>query len=301
MTPRDIIARAWAITLQHRSVRRWSFTAAFLETLLDVKLLGYQAYFMFSILYHGEGVGFFDVEIMLYEYLPFGVFASIILFFLLLVVVEFFMPHFCRGAIIGLTAKAYKGEPLKGGFVLGMYNFFPLFALHEFLFLSSWATVITLISLIARYINEPVKSVAIGMVIFFWLISSLLKFILSFADQAVVVKKMGIFEAIGRSFKLIISHLGQIMFLVLLLLVISIRILINTAVIVVLPAIIIGIALLLGYILSPFLSWLIAGIIGMALIIVVSYFFAYLYTFKLAVWTIAFLEYDSHKDLDVIE
>lgn len=300
MTPRDIIAKAWAVTVKEPSVRRWAFAGSFLEMFFDMKLLSYQAYLAYSFIVTGEGAGFFDWEIWLYENLPLPVSSALLLTLVLLVLVEFFVPHLCRGAVIGLSAKAYKGEEVKGGMVLALYNFFPLFAIHEFLFLSSWATVITVVSLIMRYIDEPVRSGAVAMTIFLFLLTNLLKFLFSFADQAVVVKKMGIFAAISRSLKLVISNLGQIMFLILLLIVISIRIVINAAVVVVVPAIMVAVMLLLTLVFSKVLSMIIAGVIGAGLVLLVSYFLAYLNAFKLAVWTITFIEFDSRKDLDVI-
>ena len=300
MTPRDIIASAWAVTTREAAVRRWAFTGSFLEMLLDLKLLSYQAYLIHSYLVTGEGAGFFDWEIWIYQNLPLPVSMAILLTFGAMVLVEFFAPHLCRGAMIGLVAKAHKGEPVKGGLVLALYNFFPLFAIHEFLFLSGWTTILTIGSLTMRYIEEPVRSGTIAMLIFLFLLTNLLKFLFSFADQAVVVKKMGIFAAISRSFKMVISNLSQIMFLILLLVVISIRIVINAAVIVVVPAIMVGVMLLLTLVFSETLSMIIAGIVGVGLVFLVSYFLAYLTAFKSAVWTITYLEFDSQKDLDVI-
>lgn len=300
MTPRDIIAAAWAITTRESSVRRWAFTGSFLEMLLDLKLLSYQAYLGYNFLITGRGAGFFDWEIWLYEHLPLWASLAILGTFGLMVLIEFFVPHLCRGAMIGLTAKAHRGEPVRGGMVLALYNFFPLFAIHEFLFLSGWTTIVTATSLTLRYIEGPFGTGVIGMLLFLFVLTNLLKFLFSFADQAVVVKKMGIFGAISRSLKLVISHLSQIMFLILLMIVISIRILINAAVIIVLPAIMVGITLLLTLVLSQTLSMIIAGIVGVVLAFFTSYFLAYLTAFKQAVWTITFLELDAHKDLDVI-
>ena len=62
MNPRDIIAEAWAITLKERQVRRWGYVSAFLETLLSLKLLIYQTWFIVSYI-QGNPIGFFaDVE-----------------------------------------------------------------------------------------------------------------------------------------------------------------------------------------------------------------------------------------------
>ncbi len=300
MTPREIIAAAWAITTREPSLRRWAFTSSLLETLLRVKLVGYQLYFAYEYFLHGEGAGFFDVEIWLYNALPFWLFALIIVLFVILVVVEFFFPHICTGAIIGLAAKSYRKEEVKGGLVLGLYNFFPIFAIHEFLTLGSLSTIVTVCSLIIRYIPGSLGTLAITMVCILFAFSLLLRFFFSFAEEAVVTQKLGIFVAIGRSFKLIVSHLSHIVFLLLLLFVISLRILVNAVAVILIPGIMVGLGLLLATILPAAASYTIAGIVGLGLVVAASYLFAYISAFNTTVWTITYLELIKHKDLDVI-
>lgn len=301
MTPREIIAEAWAITTREGSLRRWAFTSSFLETLLSVKLLSYQVYFVYEYFYGSGEAGFFDIEIEMWHRFPHWAFFTVITIFILMVVIELFMPHLCLGAIIGLAAKSYRKEEVKGGLVLGLYNFFPIFAIHELLFLSGLSTAITAISLIIRYIDGALMMPSIIGVIFLFCIANILKFLFSFAEEAVVIRKQGVFEAIGKSFKLIVSHLGHIMFLLILLFVITLRIVFNVAVVVVVPAIVLGIAFLLTKFLPAALSYSIATVVGVVLVIIASYFFAYLHAFKQTVWTITYLELSSRKELDVIE
>jgi hypothetical protein len=300
MTPREIIAAAWAITTKEPSLRRWSFTSSLLEMLFSIKLIGYQLYFAYKFFFAGGEAGFFDVEILLYRSVPHTVFFTILTIFILMVIIEFFIPHLCLGAMIGLAAKSYRKEKVKGGLVLGLYNYFQIFAIHEFLTLSSFSMLVTIISLLLRYVDGPIRDLAIIVAICLFLFSLILKFFFSFAQEAVVTQKLGIFEAIGRSFKLIVSHLGHIVFLLLLLFVISLRIVINAIVVVLIPAIIVGLALFLATIFPATISYSIAGVVGLALIIAASYMFAYIHAFKVTVWTITYLELIKHKDLDVI-
>lgn len=300
MTPREIIAEAWAITTREPSLRRWSFISSLLETLFSIKLIGYQLYFAYTHFFHNETAGFFDVEIALYKALPLWLSSTLGILFILLVLAEWFMPHLCLGALIGLAAKSYRKEEVKGGLVLGLYNFFSIFAIHEFLTLSSVSLLVTATSLVYRYSDGALQSIAIGMLLFFFATSLILKFFFSFAEEAVVTQKLGIFTAIGRSFKLIVSHLGHVVFLLLLLFVISLRILINAIMVVLIPAIIIGLALILTTILPEAISYTIAGVVGLALVIAASYMFAYIHAFKVTVWTLTYLELIKHKDLDLI-
>lgn len=300
MTPREIIAEAWAITLRVKPMRRWGYFSSFLETLFTLKLIGYQAYFGYAHFVAGEKVGFFDDFIWLYGKVPGWAFYTIVIVFCVLLVIEWFVPHLAKGAIIGLSAKAHMKQKTNGGLVLALYNFFPIFAIHEFLILGGWAMVITICSVILRYIPGEVKWLMVGLVVLFWVLSNILKFFFSFAEPIIVVEKAGIFASMGQSFKLIVSYLGQVMFLLLLLLVISLRIFLNALIVLVVPGLIFGAALLLGTFLSPAVTWIIASTLGMALVLIASYFFGYLHVFQEAVWTITYLELRKHKDLDVI-
>ena len=300
MTPREIIAEAWAITTRTPQLRRWAFTSSLLETLLSLKLISYQMYFAYEFFFRGGEPGFFDVELMLLRVWPLWAFLTFVTGFILLVVIEFFFPHVCLGAIIGLGAKSYRKEEVKGGLVLGLYNFWSIFAIHEFLTLSGISTIITVSSLIIRYVGGPFRTWSLSMVLFLFLFSMLLKFFFSFAEEAVVTQKISIFAAIGRSFKLIVSHLGHIVFLLLLLFVISLRILINAVMIILIPGIIIGLGILLALFLPPALSYTIAGIVGIGLVVAAAYLFGYILAFKQTVWTITYLELIKEKDLDII-
>ena len=184
MTPREIIAEAWTIVTTEPRVRRWAYASSLLETLLNLKLLLTQAYFGYVYLYgHGEA-GFFDIELWIFRNLPLAASSTILISFVLLVVIEFFAPHLCLGAIIGLAAKRAKGEPVKGGTVLGLYNFFAIFTIHEFLILASVPTTVTVISLILRYIDPGLWAFSIGGVLFLFCVGNIQKFLFAFAEEA---------------------------------------------------------------------------------------------------------------------
>jgi hypothetical protein len=300
MTPREIIAEAWNITSSEPKVRRWAYASSLLETMLNVKLLFTQAYFLYVYLYGSGEAGFFDVELWVWNSLPAWASVTILLSFILMVVVEFFMPHLCLGAIIGLAAKRAKGEEVRGGAVLGLYNFFPIFTLHEFLILSSVPTAITVISLILRYTDAGLWAFSVTGVVLLFAVGNVQKFLFAFAEEAAVIQKLGVFEAIGRSFKLIVSHLPRIMFLYLLLIVISLRIAINAVMVVLIPAIMIGFGFVLTFFVSEAVSIIAAAVLGLVLIGAASYFLGYILAFKQTVWTLTYMDFMKEKDLDDI-
>ena len=300
MTPREIIAEAWAITCREKPLRRWGMFSSFFETLLNLKLIAYQVYFIHAYL-AGKQVGFFDDFVWLYDNLPFWAVATIAISFLVLLGIELIVPKFARGAVIGLAAKAYQKEPLRGGYILALYNFFPIFAFEEIFFLSSIGTVVTLTSLILRYMSGDIKFTVVWMLVAVWILTNILKFFASFAEPAIVIRRVGIFEAISQSLKLILSYLGHVMFLWLLLVVISVRIMFNAILALIIPVIVVGISFVLSTFLSLTVTVFVACGICVLLVLVASYFFAYLHVFHDVVWTVTYFELKKYRDLSIIE
>ena len=299
MTPREIIARAWAMTKAEKKLRRWGFVHALFETMRSVELLLYQAFYMYWY-FQNVTVGWLSVEMLFFKNLPLWLAITITVFLCILLVLQLFIPTLATGALIGLAAKAYKKEEVKGGLILGLYNFFPILEVHGLFILGNFAASITVSSIIIRY-GADVKMLAFGLLALLTIFSVIFRFFASFAEEGIVIRKLGVFDAIGRSFKLIISNIGHVVFVLILLVVISLRIIINAVMIFLLPAIIIGIGFLLGTFLPAVVSYTIATVVGFALLLVLSYFFAYLQTFKQTVWTLTYLELSNKKDLDVIE
>lgn len=299
MTPREIIAEAWRITKREPRLRRWGFVAALFETMRNVEILLYQTYFwiMFA---QGKAVGMISVEVAFFEHLPLMLAIGITVFLVILFVLELFIPTLAEGAVIGLSAKAYNKEEVKGGLVLALYNFFPLLEVNGLFVLTDVVTVGTILSMLYRYLDGPIRWFSMSVVFALWLVAVVFSFLSGFAEESVVVNKHGVFAAISRSTKLILSHLGQVMFLLLLLFVISLRIVINAVMVLAIPAIAIGLGLLLVQFLPPLLSYSIASGVALLALLLLSYFLAYLHVFRQTVWTITFLELHKHKDLDVI-
>lgn len=303
MKPRDVVAKAWEITNKEPQLRRWGFISAFLETLLNAKLLVYQVWFAYSYFILKDPIGFFTLEKVIMDALPLPLFIVLAIAFIVIIVFEWLFPHFARGAIIGLAAKSYRGEEVKGGLVLGVYNFFPLFGLHEMLVLSGVTTVVTLTSLALRYAGGAAP-VLIMIIIAAWIFTNILEFFWIFAEEGLVITKYGVKETIGRSVKLVLSHLGHVVFIMLLLFFIILRIIANLLMIVIVPGVVLGVGYLLVWLLPsvpPAIPYSISGLLGIVIIFLASYFFAYLEVFRQTVWTITYLELNQLKDLDIIE
>ncbi|HRH92994.1 MAG TPA: hypothetical protein PKV72_00510 [Candidatus Peribacteria bacterium] len=298
LTPREIIAESWRITTTERTLRGWGFFRTIFALLLDLKLLAYQLYFLYSWVADKE-VGLLDDWEWLYHNTPLWAFLTIIIGFLLLVLVELFIPSLGDGAIIGLAAKAYKKEKVEGGFILGLYNYFAILTLHEIFAFSGISIFITACSLILRY-TSGLRWGLLVVATLLWIISSILRFFASFSEEGVVIQKLGVFEAAGRSIKLTVSYLSHIVFLALLMMVIGLRIVINAVVIIVLPAVLFGLGTVLTLFLAPVVAWTIIAVVGLIAVFFLAYGLTYLNVFKQTVWTIMFIEMNKQRDLDAI-
>lgn len=299
LTPREIIAQAWAITTTTPEVKRWGLLGSTLRLLLDIKLVGYQIYFLMAYM-SGKEVGIADDFIWLYARVSLPVFIAITGAFGILLLMELLVPSFTDGAIIGLAAKAHQKQPLRGGFILALYNFFPIFTLHEFFVFSGVNILITSSSILLRY-GAGMTTFLIIICSILWVFSSVMKFLASFAEPAIVISKTGIFASIGRSIKLMFSYPSHIIFLILLLMIISVRIFINLAIIVLIPGAVLGVGIALTYVVTPTISYTIAGVLALGLIGAASYFFTYFHVFKQTVWTIMYMELVKQKEFDEIE
>lgn len=299
MNPREIIAQAWVYTMKEGGMRRWGFAASFFETLLSVQLASYQSWLFYSYI-KGTSINYLALQRQAVDQIGFTAFISILVTLGMIWVGGWLFPHLARGAIIGLAAKCHRKEAVEGGLVLGVYNFFSIFAVHQLLILSGITTVISLISLALRF-GGSIAPVVIIAVLLLWSFTLILEFFWIFSEEAIVIHKIGVRPAIRKSVKLVISHLGHIVFLMLLLFFIILRIVGNLIMVILIPGITIALGFTLTQLLSPIVSYSIAGVLGVLIVGIASYFFAYIDVFRQTVWTLTYMELSKLKELDIIE
>lgn len=299
MNPREIIAQAWVYTMKEGGMRRWGFAASFIETLLSVQLVSYQAWLLYSYI-NGTPINYVTIQQQVVEYIGLGGLIAMLVTLGLIWVGGWLFPHLARGAIIGLAAKCHRKEAVEGGLVLGVYNFFSIFAVHQLLILSGLTTVVSLASIALRF-GGSIAPIAIIGILILWAFTLLLEFFWIFSEEAIVIHKIGVRPAIRKSVKLVISHLGHIVFLMLLLFFIILRIVGNLIMVILVPGITIGIGFALTQLLSPIISYSIAGVLGILIVGIASYFFAYIDVFRQTVWTLTYMELSKLKELDIIE
>ena len=216
--------------------------------------------------------------------LPLIVVAVIIIILYLLV------PSACDGAIIQLIARKKNGQDVRtrDGFRYGMMSFLPLF---EY----SW--LIRTFSLVSLFGNASFVMRNLGMTAF-WMASPVfvviaiagiaMAVLFTYAEYYIVIDDSKVLESVAKSAKLVFEHLEETILLSILMLIISVRILIQLLFVLLIPLAIIGsIYLFASWI--PWIGFAVGGVLGLGLLYLASYLSATIHVFAATVWTFSFL------------
>lgn len=302
MSPRDLIAEGWRITTTQRKLLKWGMVETFILTVHAGIVIPYQTYVLSAYVRDGTVKGIFDVLQELRALLPTAVFILLLVLLGILLLLKITFPTMATGALIGLAAKIHKGEEPKGGLALACFNFMPLLELRATFFILSPFLFVTVSSIMIRYMGGFPTFLSLSpLILILWLASLAIHFLFAFAEEAIVVHKVGVFRAIGKSFRLVISYLTHVLLLAILLFVLTLRVLVNAFVAVLIPALIVGIGLLLTTFLPHSVSFTLSSIVGVTALVFTSYFLGYITILKNTVWTIAYMELAREKPLDLIE
>jgi len=305
MTPRELIAEAWHITRKHRRILLpWGALDALILMIWAIGFVSYQAYVLSTFFTTGENPSWLSTFQVIGEVLGNSPALSITFFTLAIIYGIFWIviPRFAVGALIGLAAKIHTGDEPKGGLVLGVFNFFPLLELAVALGLISGKALLAAWSVIIRYMGGTAALFGTtALLLIFWAISFFFHFLFTFAEEAIVIRKLGVFRSLGHSFKLVLSYLKKVVLIFVLLLVIILRIVINALIILLIPSIVMGVGLLLAQVLPSAVSFGISGGIGLIALLFACYFLGYITVFKHTVWTITYIELSKERELDLID
>jgi hypothetical protein len=295
MNHRHIIAQAWEFTQNNKKMIYWyAFFPSLLTTMAGVIYLMYQ-YFAFrsSPLFENWNQSFTMVALKtvvdivrqnISSTFPLLVVAVIIIILYLLI------PSACDGAIIQLIARKKNGQDVRtrDGLRFGMMSFLPLF---EY----SW--LIRTFSLVSLFGNASFVMRNLGMTAF-WVASPVfvviaiagiaMTVLFTYAEYYIVIDDSKVLESVAKSAKLVFEHLEETILLSILMLIISVRILIQLLFVLLIPLAIIGsIYLFASWI--PWIGFVVGGVLGLGLLYLASYLSATIHVFAATVWTFSFL------------
>lgn len=302
MNSRHVIAKAWEFTKNNKPLMWWyAFVPSILTTLIGILYMLYQFFaFKSSPLFDDAEksfladvistiAGFFDKHIN--WLVPAIIITIIILIFYAL------LPTLCQGGLIQIIAKKYKGEEVKtsDGIPFGMLVFLPLLEYHLLIKSFSIISLFTEAAFLLRNLGTGAMKTFLPVFILATIIGLILTLIFTYSEFFIVLDKKPVLKAMGRSAKLVVIGWQHTLLIAILMLIISVRVIINIIAVLLVPAMIFFTAGLAATLTMANIGIAIGILFGLFGLFVASYFTGILNVFANAVWTFTFLELMNEK------
>lgn len=287
------IQEAWQIAQVNHKLRWFGFIPAMLFTLVGIGWLVYQ-YASVGHLFFGEGASlepYFEIALDFAKQngqwsVVFGIVAVIVVALYLL------LPTLFQAGLIHMSEEAIHERPAKysAGIAHGMLNFLRCFEFHSLISPLSIISIISLASWMLRWNGFDTLKLAWPVFILLLLLSFAVSFFFSFVDYFIVLHKESVFEAMGKSSRMVILNLPETALMMVLMIFIGLRILINIVLILFIPILVLVALAYFSSLSMGFWGVVIAITVGLVLVSLVSYLNAVINAFSTAVWVLAFHE-----------
>lgn len=312
MKYRAVIRDAWHLTQENKKLIWWfAFAPALLTSLVSIVYIAYQvAAFWSSPFIRASAAGQDDIftflvktSLQIFEEQP-GLGVVLIVIIGIIGLAYLMLPVFTQGALIQLVTRIRKHMPISivDGVSYGLGSFLPMFEYHLLIKTFSWVTVVTNAAFILRMWGP--KSLAFFSWIFgiVLIVGFLLTLLFTFSEYYIVLEKKPVLKSMILSSGLVIRQWHHILFILLLMVLITLRIVINIFIALLVPILIIAPILFFTSITLAVLGVIIGSIIGLVSLYFASYFLGVYHLFATAVWTFAFLELtakEAHEGLQL--
>lgn len=300
---KQIIGEALEFTQNNKKMIIWyAFFPALLSTLAGILYIGYQFYaFKSSPLFENwsHSFGYLLATTVLQvlrenfnSMLPFIVVGIVIL------LLYFTIPSLCEGAIIQLIARKKNGQEVRTrhGIKYGLLSFLPLFEYSLFIRTFSLVSLLFEAGFIARNLGLDALGALMPVLILLAIVSIFLTLLFTYTEFFLVIDDRKIFESIGKSCRLVITHPEETILLSILMLIIGIRILVQILFVLLIPGIIAGSIYLFASSTLPIVGIIVGGVLGLILLYIASYLSATIHVFAATVWTFTFLEFTNEEE-----
>lgn len=296
MNYRHIIAEAWEFTKENKPLMWWyAFVPSVVTTFVGALYIVYQFFaFKRSPLFDNAEHSFLtDVLSTTYNFfnahgelfIPALIIAVIILIMYLL------LPTLCQGALIQIIARRRMGEnvPVHRGISYGLISFLPLLEYHLLVGTFSIFSILTETGFIVRNLGLGIMGALLPIVIAALVIGFALSLFFTYAEFFIVLKRRPVLASMGRSTKLVVLSWQHTFLIGILMLIIGVRVLINIAAVLLVPALLFFSAGFLATITLTVWGIAIGVFISLLGLFVASYFSGILTVFANTVWTFTFL------------
>ena len=303
MNYREIVAEAWEFTQENKKLAMWyGGFPAFFSTGVGIGYIIYQYYsFLASKLFQNWPRSF--TVVVLTNALTFlqhnrGWIFPLIITAIIVAIGYFIVPVLCQGALIQMIARRKNGQfvPGKKGLTYGMLSFLPMFEYSLFVQTFSVVSIFSTLAFALRNLGWGILSTVVPLFIFVLIAALAMAIFLTYTQFFIVIDNQGVFASIAKSFSLVVKHGEETLLLTVLMLIISVRILIQLVLVMLIPAVALGIVYLLTLANLPNLGFLLGGVMTFIGLLGAAYLNGIIHTFAMAVWTFTFLKLTSQVE-----
>ncbi len=309
MDYRAIIKDAWILARDDRRLFWWwAFIPAIIGTIVGIAYFAYQVMaFNFSpIMQAGDSQGFLEMLFKwIYDLMENYTSMGIVLIVVAAVIglIYLLYPTFCRVALIQLIARIRNKQEVKmiDGVTYGALGFLKLFEYHLLIKAFSFIAIVTEALFVLRNLGWDAFKVLLLPFILFAIFGLILALFLTYTDFYIVIDEKGVIKSIGKSMKLVILNWKHTFLILILMLIITIRIIVNIALVLLVPSLIFIAAGLLATVTLAQIGIIIGGIVGVIALLFAAYLTGVLEVFANAVWVFTFLELTEKGEVSARE
>lgn len=306
MKYRAIIHDSWVLTQENKKLIWWfAFLPALLTSLVAMVYLAYQAVaFWTSPYFHEQSEGTSEIFTIIFgstkSFMQDQPTVAVVLIVIASIVALgwLMLPVFTQGALIQLVARIRIGHKVTvlEGISFGFTRFLQLFEYHLLVKTFSFISIFTEAAFVLR--NLGPKSFAVfGWIFLLVLVVGLvLTLLFTYSEYYIVLDRKGVFKSILASSGLVVRQWHHTLFMLLLMVIISVRIIFNIIVALLVPILVIAPIFFFASITLATIGVIIGAIVGLIALYFASYFLGIFHVFATAVWTFTFLELTKHKE-----
>lgn len=274
----------------------YAFVPSLLTTLIGILYLIYQFYsFKRSALFDNAKQSFIS-EVISTVTGYFGSHGGLILPFIITVVIVLILyallPTLMQGGLIQIIVQKHKGENVRNsdGITLGMLVFLPLLEYHLLIKGFSLISLFTEAAFLLRNLGPAAMKTLLPVFILAAIIGLALTLLFTYSEFFIILEKKSVMKSMLRSAKLVIISWQHTFLIAILMMIISLRVIINIIAVLLVPALLFFSAGLIATFTFSGIGIAIGIIVGIITLIIASYFSGILHLFANTVWTYTFLE-----------
>lgn len=304
MDYRKVIKEAWHFTLKNKRLVYWyGLLPSVFSILGAIVIWGYQFFaFKRSAFWDNAEHGFLYEVIKITAQLIDQYSAWLIPAIIVIgigALLYFLLPTLLQGGLIQLIARIKNGQDVKllDGLGYGFLTFLPLLEYNALTGTFSWTGMFIESTFVLRNLGTDLFNLVLPVFIGGAVVGFLLAFVCTYTSFHIVIDKQGVISAIGSSIRLVVLHWQETLLMLILMMLISLRIVVNVAFVLAVPIIVVGLAEYLFTLALVKIAIAVGILLGLVALYFASYFSGILEVFSNAVWTFTFLELTSEKTL----